>query len=74
MCKHNRLIEVQYNDINAQRTNVYGLMKWRNIKLSAVGHYFATQYHKQRTVGEQNTSGMPCINLVFCYPHSCAIA
>ena len=33
MCKCSRLIEVQYNDVNAQRANVTASMKLCNTKL-----------------------------------------
>ena len=38
--KCNRLIEIQYNDINVQHANITSSMKLHNTKLGVVGHYF----------------------------------
>ena len=53
MCKHNRLIDVQYYDINMQHINVTGSMKLCNTKLLVVG-IMSAAYQRWSTVGGQN--------------------
>ena len=64
MRKHNRLIDVQYYDINVQHINVTGSMKLCNTKLRVVGHYVCC-IPKVAYYMADKTSGMPCIFLVF---------